>query len=109
MGLLRQHRDKQSACQCRCRKRGFHPQVGKIPWRRKWQPTPVLLPGKFHGQRNLVCYGAAKSWIQLGRHAQCTERNLFYVYKRKICIKVDCPNTRIYIYLCIYYIYREIK
>ena len=27
----------------------FDPWVGKIPWRRKWQPTPVLLPGKFHG------------------------------------------------------------
>ena len=26
-------------------------------WRRKWQPTPVLLPGKFHGQRSLVGYG----------------------------------------------------
>ena len=26
------------------------------PWRRKWQPTPVLLPGEFHGQRNLVGY-----------------------------------------------------
>ena len=34
----------------------FDPQVGKIPWRRKWQPTPVLLPGKFHGQRTLVGY-----------------------------------------------------
>ena len=30
--------------------------VGKIPWRKKWQPTPVLLPGKFHGWRNLVGY-----------------------------------------------------
>ena len=29
---------------------------GKIPWRRKWQPTPVLLPGKFHGWRSLVGY-----------------------------------------------------
>ena len=29
-------------------------QVGKIPWRRKWQPTPVFLPGESHGQRNLV-------------------------------------------------------
>ena len=27
---------------------------GKIPWRRKWQPTPIFLPGKFHGQRSLV-------------------------------------------------------
>ena len=30
--------------------------VGKIPWRRKWQPTPVFLPGKSHGQRGLVGY-----------------------------------------------------
>ena len=30
--------------------------VEKIPWRRKWQPTPVFLPGKFHGQRSLVGY-----------------------------------------------------
>ena len=34
----------------------FDPWVGKIPWRRKWQPTPVFLPGKFHGQRSLVGY-----------------------------------------------------
>ena len=35
---------------------GFHPWVGKTLWRRKWQPTPVFLPGKFHGQMNLVGY-----------------------------------------------------
>ena len=35
---------------------GFDPWVGKIPWRRKWQPTPVFLPGKSHGQRSLVGY-----------------------------------------------------
>ena len=35
---------------------GFDPWVGKIPWRRKWQPTPVFFPGKFHGQRSLVNY-----------------------------------------------------
>ena len=34
----------------------FDPWVGKIPWRRAWQPTPVFLPGKFHGQRSLVGY-----------------------------------------------------
>ena len=32
----------------------FNPWVGKIPWRRKWQPTPVFLPGESHGQRSLV-------------------------------------------------------
>ena len=35
---------------------GFDPWVGKILWRRKWQPTPVLLPGKSHGQRRVVGY-----------------------------------------------------
>ena len=48
---------KESICQCRRRKRGgFGPWVGKIPWSRKWQPTPVFLPGKFHGQRSQVGY-----------------------------------------------------
>ena len=36
--------------------RGFDPWVGKIPWRKKWYPTPVFLPGKFYGQRNFVDY-----------------------------------------------------
>ena len=35
---------------------GFNPWVGKISWKRKWQPTPVFLPGKSHGWRNLVGY-----------------------------------------------------
>ena len=34
----------------------FSPWVRKILWRRKWQPTPVFLPGEFHGQRSLVGY-----------------------------------------------------
>ena len=43
---------KESDCQwIRCR---FNPWVRKIPWRRKWQPTPVFFPGKSHGQRSLV-------------------------------------------------------
>ena len=41
-----------STFQCKSfRNHRFDPWVGKIPGRRKWQPTPVLLPGKFHGQR----------------------------------------------------------
>ena len=48
---------KESACQCgRCQRPGLDPWVGKIPWRRKWQPTPVLLPGESHGQRSLAGY-----------------------------------------------------
>ena len=34
----------------------FNPWVGKIPWRRNWQPTPVFLPGESHGQRSLEGY-----------------------------------------------------
>ena len=46
-------RGKQSACQCRC---GFEPWGRKIPWRRKWQPTPVFLSEKSHGQGSLADY-----------------------------------------------------
>ena len=53
LGLLRWLSCKASSCQCR--RRGFNPWVGKIPWRRKWQPTPVL-SGKSHRQRKLVGY-----------------------------------------------------
>ena len=40
------------------RRPGFDSWVGKIPWRRKWQPTPVFLPGESHGQRSLAGYTA---------------------------------------------------
>ena len=38
----------------------FYPLVGKIHWRREWLYIPVLLPGKFHGQRSLVGYIGGK-------------------------------------------------
>ena len=37
-----------------CRRPGFNPWFEQIPWRRKWQPTPICLPGKFLGQRSLA-------------------------------------------------------
>ena len=46
--------DEEPACQHR--RCGFNPWVGRIPWRRKWQPTSVFLPGKSYGQRSLVGY-----------------------------------------------------
>ena len=39
-----------------CGSSGFAPWLGKIPWRRKWQPTPVFLPGESHGQRSVAGY-----------------------------------------------------
>ena len=47
---------KESACQCRRQERGFDPWVERIPWKRIWQPTPVCLPEKSHGQRSLTGY-----------------------------------------------------
>ena len=50
---------KKFTCQQRrCKRRGFDPWVGKIPWRTAWQPTPVFLPGESHGQRRLVGYSS---------------------------------------------------
>ena len=46
---------KEPACQYRrCKRHRFDPQVGKTPWRRKWQPTPVYLPGESRGERGLA-------------------------------------------------------
>ena len=46
---------------------GFDPWVGKTPWKKEWQPTPVFLPGEFHGQRSLASYspGVEKSQTQV--------------------------------------------
>ena len=53
LGLPRRLHGKESTSQCR--RPGFNLWVRKIPWRRKWQPTPEL-PGKSHRQRSLVVY-----------------------------------------------------
>ena len=56
-------------------------QVGKIPWRRKWQPTPVFLPGDSHGQRSLVGYivhGVPKSRTQLSNLTSKPEISRYY-------------------------------
>ena len=58
-----------------CGRSGFDPWVGKIPWRKKWQPTPVFLPGESHGQRNLVGYspwGHKESDMTEQLHFTCT-------------------------------------
>ena len=52
-GLPKWFSGKESTCLRRC---GFYHGVRKIPWRRKWQPTPAFLPGKSHRQRILAGY-----------------------------------------------------
>ena len=73
---------KESACQCRSY--AFNPWVRKIPWRRKWQSTPVFQPGKSHGQRNgglqsMCCKESDMTWRL---------NNYIYIY--------------VYTYICIY-------
>ena len=56
-----------------CGRPGFDPWVGKIPWRREWQPTPVFLPGESYGQRSLAGYiqsMGSQSWTWLTIHTQ---------------------------------------
>ena len=65
-----------------CRRPGFDPWVGKIPWRRKWQPTPVFLPGKSHGQRSLVGY---RPW---GRKESDTTERLHFHFQDLFLAKV---------------------
>ena len=56
----------------RRRRCGFDPWVGKIPWRRKWQPIPVFLPGKSHEQRSLAGYSP---WVRKRvRHELATKQ-----------------------------------
>jgi len=55
----------------RCKRCELNPWVRKIPWSRKWQLTPVFLPGKFHGQRSLANYspwGSKESYITEYHH-----------------------------------------
>ena len=67
---------KESACQCKRSKRPkSDPWVRKIPWRRKWQPTPVFLPGKSHGQRSLA---GCSLW---GHKESNTTEHIAHTYK----------------------------
>ena len=57
VGLPQWLTSKELTWECRrCKRHGFHLWLGKILWRRAWQPTPVFLPGECHAQRSLVGY-----------------------------------------------------
>ena len=95
---------KELTCQWRrCKRCEFYPWVRKIPWRRAWQPTPVSLPGEFHGRRTLVGYSprgrkeSDTTSLSLSRHkpggasgkepaCRCwgCKRRRFYPWVRKI-------------------------
>ena len=61
VGLFQWLSSKESACNAE-----FHPRVRKIPWKRKWQPTPIFLLGEFHEQRTLE--GSSPWGRRVGHH-----------------------------------------
>ena len=77
---------------------GSNPWVGKIPWRRQWQPTSVFLPGQFHGQRSLVGYSPRGS-----KESDMTEKVtpfpslllfIFPIFLRKVlCEELNCHEV----------------
>ena len=72
-GLPRWPSWKGPACQSgRCKSHRFDPWVGKIPWRRKWQPAPGFLLGKFQGQRSLAGYSPSGRRLGHNRATKCT-------------------------------------
>ena len=74
---------------CRCRRCRFDPWIRKVPWRRKWQPAPVFLPGKSHAWRSLECYSPwgskesdTASWLSMHIH-----RDIYiYVYTNDVTL-----------------------
>ena len=97
--LPRWLRGKESACQCRrCRRPGFDPWVGNIPCNRKWQPTPIFLPGKFYGQRSLK--GVPKSWAWLSMVWQGVSGTFGVGDRNNIKFESARSCTTIYIIKC---------
>ena len=95
--------DGKASC-LQCGRPGFSPWVGKILWRRKWQPTLVLFPGKSHGQRSVVGYSP---WGR--KESDTTERLHFHftiarTWKQPICPSADKWIKMLwYIYTMEYY------
>ena len=68
---------------------GFDPWVRKIPWRRKWKPTPVFLPGESHGWRSLVGYSP---WGR--KELDTTERLHFHFQEKQKILGRGGKNTQ---------------
>ena len=81
---------KEFICQCRRRERcWFNHWAEKIPWSRKWQCTPVFLPGKFHGQRRLAgCSPWGLRELDMTEHA-CTRHKITTMgWRPVLCVTV---------------------
>ena len=73
-----------------CRRHGFYPWVGRIPWSRKWHPISVSLPGKFAGERSPSTWGqkeldTTEHTELVPTHIFCTKR-YFPMFSQMGCI-----------------------
>ena len=76
---------KEPTCQSRRHTRcGFSPWIGKIPWRRAWQSTPVFMPGESQGQRSLSPWGSKESDMTEATSDTCTQLDLQIIILREI-------------------------
>ena len=84
--------------QCRrLRRHGFNSWVGKTPWRRKWQLTPVFLPGESHGQRSLAGYSPL-----CHKELDVTEHNTQVSEPCQVRVPVPCEkHTHQPVYMCV--------
>ena len=88
---------KEPNCQCRRSKRcGFDPWVGKTPWRRAWQPTPVFLPGESQGQRGPAGYGP-QGHKQLDT-TEATQHTRMHIYT--YIFKLATPFKKPFLFIC---------
>ena len=93
---------KESACQCR--RHGFNTQDGKIPWRRKWQPTLAFLPGKSHRLKPRGLQFMASQ--ELGMTQQLNNNkgeNLHFVNAFSVCLAHTfvCMDICMHVYICV--------
>ena len=98
---------EESACQCR--RHWFDPWIGKISWKRKWQPTPVVLPGKSHGQRN-VASCSPWGWKRVGHNWVTKQQQItlilccmyYYILIIPLLWLNKFYGNKGYIYLCVF-------
>ena len=78
----------------KCRRPGFNPWVGKIPWKRKWQPTSVLLPGELHGKSGLA---GSCPWGHKGSDTtdQLTHTQTYKDHKNSITKQLNWKSSNI--------------
>ena len=75
---------------CQWRRLSLDPWIEKIPWKREWLPTPVLLPGESPGQRSLEC---CSPWGRRVRHTKATTSTWKMLHKCRFNCSYSSPNT----------------